>query len=225
MERVSSWRRNSRSHCGNRTCRKVYSYLELLCIFSGRKWPLYQLHENFLKTNNKNISGMAYASLAGVPPVYGMYSSFFAALWYMIFGTSRHISIGTASQNWIQLNFVGVFAVASMMVGACRMRLAPDSAEIGNGSFPLGKEVDPLVLTSALTLLVGCVQVYYNLVRKADHNLGNPQRCASRFLNYLFVWSISLWVHHWLSCSRTHVPAEQGLWSQTAQTRRNRNAY
>ncbi|CAB3398409.1 unnamed protein product [Caenorhabditis bovis] len=59
--------------------------------------------------------GMAYASLAGVPPVYGMYSSFFVSTLYMFFGSSRHISIG-------------VFAVASMMVGAARLRLAPDVA-------------------------------------------------------------------------------------------------
>uniref|UniRef100_A0A914SKL0 SLC26A/SulP transporter domain-containing protein n=1 Tax=Parascaris equorum TaxID=6256 RepID=A0A914SKL0_PAREQ len=57
--------------------------------------------------------GMAYASLASLPPVYGMYSSFFASTVYMFFGTSRHISIG-------------VFAVASMMVGAVRLRLLPD---------------------------------------------------------------------------------------------------
>ncbi|KAK6027479.1 STAS domain protein [Ostertagia ostertagi] len=37
---------------------------------------------------------MAYASLAGVPPVYGMYSSFFASTVYMFFGTARHVSIG-----------------------------------------------------------------------------------------------------------------------------------
>ncbi|CAI2354828.1 unnamed protein product [Caenorhabditis sp. 36 PRJEB53466] len=97
--------------------------------------------------------GMAYASLAGVPPVYGMYSSFFASSIYMFFGTARHISIG-------------VFAVASMMVGAARLRLAPDLPANSTAlEFPLGEYVDPLVFTSALTFLVGVVQIIMGVLR------------------------------------------------------------
>ncbi|KAE9420647.1 hypothetical protein Angca_007389, partial [Angiostrongylus cantonensis] len=89
--------------------------------------------------------GMAYSSLAGVPPVYGMYSSFFSSTIYMFFGTSRHISIG-------------VFAVASLMVGATLIRLAPDAGDqFGNSTSPIG-DVDPLVITSALAFIVGVIQ-------------------------------------------------------------------
>uniref|UniRef100_A0A158PBX9 Sulfate_transp domain-containing protein n=1 Tax=Angiostrongylus cantonensis TaxID=6313 RepID=A0A158PBX9_ANGCA len=96
--------------------------------------------------------GMAYSSLAGVPPVYGMYSSFFSSTIYMFFGTSRHISIG-------------VFAVASLMVGATLIRLAPDAGDqFGNSTSPIG-DVDPLVITSALAFIVGVIQIVFGVLR------------------------------------------------------------
>lgn len=41
--------------------------------------------------------GMAYGLLAGVTPSSGLYMAFFPTLTYFVFGTSRHISVGTLS--------------------------------------------------------------------------------------------------------------------------------
>lgn len=44
--------------------------------------------------------GMAYAMLATLPAVYGLYSSIFAPFFYFFLGTSRHLSMG---------NFIDIF--------------------------------------------------------------------------------------------------------------------
>ncbi|XP_061107478.1 prestin isoform X2 [Conger conger] len=105
--------------------------------------------------------GLAYALLAAVPPVYGLYSSFYPVLLYTFFGTSRHISIGT-------------FAVISLMIGGVTVREAPDSmfyTQVLNGTNMStvldteARDARRVQLAVALTCLVGIIQLVLGLLR------------------------------------------------------------
>uniref|UniRef100_A0A671YC20 Solute carrier family 26 member 5 n=1 Tax=Sparus aurata TaxID=8175 RepID=A0A671YC20_SPAAU len=104
--------------------------------------------------------GLAYAMLAAVPPVYGLYSSFYPVLLYTFFGTSRHISIGT-------------FAVVSLMIGGVAVREAPDSMFIlpANGSNMsdvvdvAARDAKRVQVAVVLTTLVGIIQFVFGLLR------------------------------------------------------------
>uniref|UniRef100_A0A8C5DSE3 SLC26A/SulP transporter domain-containing protein n=1 Tax=Gouania willdenowi TaxID=441366 RepID=A0A8C5DSE3_GOUWI len=92
--------------------------------------------------------GLAYAMLAALPPVYGLYSSFYPVVLYTFFGTSRHISIGT-------------FAVISLMIGGVVVREAPDSMFY---VFP-ARDTRRVQLAVVLTTLVGIIQMVFGLLR------------------------------------------------------------
>ncbi|OQV17046.1 Pendrin [Hypsibius exemplaris] len=62
--------------------------------------------------------GIAYALLAGLPPVCGLYTSFIPTLFYFVMGTSRQCSLGT-------------FAVVSMMTSKIVMTYAPFEGDVG----------------------------------------------------------------------------------------------
>ncbi|KAM6946496.1 solute carrier family 26 member 6, like 1 [Lycodopsis pacificus] len=103
--------------------------------------------------------GLAYALLASVPPVFGLYSSLYPALIYLFFGTSRHISIGT-------------FTVLSIMVGSVTERLAPDSAFLITNGTNVTAEVNitardsyRVQVAAATTVLGGLIQVVLGLVK------------------------------------------------------------
>uniref|UniRef100_A0A8C7JIE6 Solute carrier family 26 member 5 n=1 Tax=Oncorhynchus kisutch TaxID=8019 RepID=A0A8C7JIE6_ONCKI len=107
--------------------------------------------------------GLAYAMLAAVPPVYGLYSSFYPVLLYTFFGTSRHISIGT-------------FAVISLMIGGVVVREAPDSMfmiQALNGTATNttvfidteARDARRVHIAVVLTTLVGVIQLVLGLLR------------------------------------------------------------
>ncbi|XP_041837406.1 solute carrier family 26 member 6, like [Melanotaenia boesemani] len=103
--------------------------------------------------------GMAYALLASVPPVFGLYTSLYPPLIYFFFGTSRHISVGT-------------FTVLSIMVGSVTERLAPDDYFLISNGTNITTEVDinardsyRVQVAVATTVLGGIIQVLLGVVK------------------------------------------------------------
>ncbi|CAG5134604.1 unnamed protein product, partial [Candidula unifasciata] len=77
--------------CSN--LRSLFPFTKILNGYSG----LYDLPCDIIAGLTVGImhipQGMAYALLAQLPPVYGLYTSFFPVLVYFLFGTSKHISV------------------------------------------------------------------------------------------------------------------------------------
>lgn len=84
--------------------------------------------------------GMAYAMIAGLPPVMGLYAAMIPALFYSIFGTSRQLSVGPV-------------AMESLLVAAGVSALA----EPGSGEY--------IILAFTLAFMVGALQLLFGLLR------------------------------------------------------------
>ncbi|XP_021062255.1 solute carrier family 26 member 6 isoform X1 [Mus pahari] len=114
-----------------------------------REWLLGDLLSGLSVAIMQLPQGLAYALLAGLPPMFGLYSSFYPVFIYFLFGTSRHISVGT-------------FAVMSVMVGGVTESLTADEAFVQS----LNATVDDARVQVAYTLsfLVGLFQVGLGLV-------------------------------------------------------------
>uniref|UniRef100_A0A8C5HZA2 Solute carrier family 26 member 6-like n=1 Tax=Gouania willdenowi TaxID=441366 RepID=A0A8C5HZA2_GOUWI len=130
--------------------------------------------------------GMAYALLASLPPVFGLYTSLYPPLIYFFFGTSRHISIGKKSKTvhyltiyppihiFIHLPVMcsGTFTVLSIMVGSVTERLAPDGDFLQSNGTNMTGDVDiaardtyRVQVAAATTVLGGLIQVLLGVVK------------------------------------------------------------
>ena len=83
---------------------------------------------------------LAYAGIAGVPPVYGLYAVPLAMVAYAVFGTSRTLCVGPES---------AIAIISAVTVGALAM----------------GNLDEFLALTSLLALLVGVLLLLFGLLR------------------------------------------------------------
>ncbi|XP_043944454.1 prestin [Protopterus annectens] len=149
--------------CSSKRARSLlYTFIPIL------KWlPRYPVKEYLLGDVISGLStavmqlpqGLAYALLAAVPPVYGLYSSFYPVFLYTFFGTSRHISIGT-------------FAVISLMVGGVTVQHVPDeiydtAAENFTNSSSTAEDIGVrrVKVAAAVTFLSGIIQFCFGLLQ------------------------------------------------------------
>lgn len=84
--------------------------------------------------------GMAYAMIAGLPPVYGLYAAMIPQVVYAFFGTSRHLGVGPVAMD-------------SLLVAAAVSVLA----EIGSHQY--------ITLAILLAFMMGMVQLVLGLLR------------------------------------------------------------
>ncbi|MCK4839420.1 MAG: sodium-independent anion transporter, partial [Desulfobulbaceae bacterium] len=83
---------------------------------------------------------LAYAGIAGVPPIYGLYAVPLAMIAYAVFGTSRTLSVGPES---------AIAIISAVTVGA----------------LAVGNPNEFIALTSLLALIVGVLFLIFGLLR------------------------------------------------------------
>lgn len=137
-------------------CWPKLSFLEfLLSILPILEWlPQYSWRRDLFGDVTAGITvaimhiphGMAYGLLAGVGPSNGLYMAIFPTIIYLLFGTSRHISIGT-------------FAVASMMTLAVVQTHASDESSSTMNTTENMTIITPLEVTTSLAFTVGLLLV------------------------------------------------------------------
>lgn len=95
-----------------------------------RAWLKFDLFAGLTLAAVAIPDGIAYATLAGLPPEYGLYAGIMAPLAYFIFGTSKHAFIGPSSSEAIMVatflaamvisspaEYAGIAALTAILVG------------------------------------------------------------------------------------------------------------
>lgn len=120
--------------------------------------------------------GMAYGMLAGLDPAHGLYTSFFLPLLYSIFGTSKHVAMGTFAIVSLMNGQAVDEIVAGRIQGADNSSIPASTSQMNISSIYLwfcGQESDSnsshleiaKEVSGAITLTMGLIQIGLSLLR------------------------------------------------------------
>jgi len=113
--------------------------------------------------------GMAYAMIAGLPPVYGLYAAMIPQLVYAIFGTSRQLAVGAVAMDSLLVaagisviaeagseNYIALAILLAFMMGIIQLVLG-----IARMGFLVNFLSKPVIngFTSAAALIIGLNQL------------------------------------------------------------------
>ncbi|MCB0550286.1 MAG: sodium-independent anion transporter, partial [Phaeodactylibacter sp.] len=124
--------------------------------------------------------GMAYAMIAGLPPIYGLYASTIPLILYAIFGTSRQLAVGPVAMVSL-LTATGIGALAqggteTYIMLAITLAFFVGLIQFLLGAFRLGFLVNflshPVIsgFTSAAALIIGLSQLKHLLGIKLERS-------------------------------------------------------
>ena len=113
--------------------------------------------------------GMAYAMIAGLPPVYGLYAAIFPQIIYAFLGTSRQLSVGPVAMDSLlvasSLSAIAVIGTEHYISLAIVLALLMGIIQLIMGSFRLGFLVNflskPVIsgFTSAAAIIIAFNQI------------------------------------------------------------------
>ncbi|XP_053544933.1 solute carrier family 26 member 6 [Bombina bombina] len=159
--KLSLWRRlKNKMRCSEDTARSMLlryiPVMRWLPRYPAREWLLGDVVSGLSVGIVQLPQGLAYALLAGLPPVFGLYTSFYPVFIYFLLGTSRHISVGT-------------FAVVCVMIGSVTESLAPNynfmSSENATFIDTVARDKLRVELATSLAFLVGLFQIALGLIQ------------------------------------------------------------